>query len=529
MTYALPGNFEGQLYSSTFFAQVFNFGPDHSERVTKYQNCWDFYSGKHWTQTSPEGFDQVTINYCKVFVKKVRRFAFRNAWGMAFSEAQKADGIDAWVNDVWKLNNLKTITNEAANFGGIFGDWFIYPQWIPPEDEEFVTKPSDVKLVVLDPRYVFPQYNSKTGEMEFCIILIPYQEFKLVNNQFELENRIYREVHTKEKIFIQELNEKNEVIEDRVIDNPLKKMLIIHGIHQPKAGSFFGEGMVEDVIDANKLFNEKVSDISDILDYHAAPITIIYGAKARQLEKGANKIWSGLPHTAKVENLKSEGNISEAKDFLKDVKTWMHEIVGVPEKGLGGERKVSNTSATALAIDYEPLIEIADDIRYYFNECIEKVNELIIDIGLYTGAITSSMEAPELYEVEIDHGALLPRDRSIDLNDIVTEINSGFESKKGGMERLGVRNIEAKKKEIFAEEEEDRQRENELAIKYPPLETLLEPVVEKPTIEEAPVEPDLYAKNEETTPKKRKARKSLNANPDVHGEQVTNESITKKS
>jgi hypothetical protein len=524
MTYSLPGNFESQLYSSTFFAQVFNFGPDHSKRVTKYQNCWDFYDGKHWTQTSPEGFDQVTINYCKVFVKKMRRFSFRNAWTMVFSEEQVADGIDTWTSNVWKANDLKTITNNVANFGGIFGDWFIYPQWLPSEDAERVTKPSDVKLVALDPRYVFPQYNAKTGEMEFCILLIPYQEFKLVNNQFELENRIYREIHTKEKIFIQELNEKNEVIEDRVIDNPLKKMLIVHGIHQPNAGSFFGEGMIEDIIDANKLFNEKTSDISDILDYHAAPITLIFGAKARQLEKGANKIWSGLPANAKVENLKSEGNISEAKEFLKDIKTWMHELAGIPEKSLGGERKISNTSASSLAIDFEPIIEMADDVRYYFDEGIKKVNELIIDIGIYTGAISTSLEEPELYEHEIEHGALLPRDRSIDLNDITTEVNSGFESTKGAMERLGVRNIEAKKKEILEEQEETKRIENELALKYPPPEMLLDPVVP-----EEPTEPDFYAKDEETTPKKKKARKSLNKNPDVHGEQVTNESISKKS
>jgi hypothetical protein len=527
VTYALPGNFDSQVYSSTFFAQVFNFGPDHSERVTKYQNCWDFYDGKHWTQTSPEGFDQVTINYCKIFVKKMRRFTFRNTWTLAFTEEQRADGIDTWVNNVWKANSIKKITNSVADFGGIFGDWFIYPQWLPSQDDDAEAgtgKPSDVKLVALDPRYVFPQYNSKTGEMEFCIILIPYQDFTLVGNQFELENRIYREVHTKEKIFIQELNEKNEVVEDRVIDNPLGKLLIVHGIHQPKPGSYFGSGMVEDVIDSNKLFNEKTSDISDILDYHAAPITLIFGAKARQLEKGANKIWSGLPANARVENLKSEGNIAEAQSFLKDVKSWMHELSGIPEKSLGGERKISNTSATSLAIDFEPLIELADDVRFYFDEGIEKVNELIIDIGLYTGAISSSLEASDLYDCQIDHGALLPRDRSIDLSDITTEINGKLESRKGAMERLGVRNISAKFKEIQDEEEEDKRLETELAQKYMPPE-----MVNQMGNTDNLATPNQYAKDEGTTPKTRKARKAINSNPDVHGQQVTNESVVKKS
>ncbi len=526
MTYALPGNFESQVYSSTFFAQVFNFGPDHSERVTKYQNCWDFYDGKHWTQTAPEGFDQVTINYSKTFVKKLRRFAFRNTWTMAFSEEQKADGIDTWVNNVWKANSIKKITNSVADFGGIFGDWFIYPQWLPSNDddiEDSTGKPSDVKLVALDPRYVFPQYNSKTGEIEFCIILIPYQDFTLVNNQFELENRIYREIHTKEKIYIQELDEKNQVIEDRAIDNPLGKILIVHGIHQPKAGSYFGAGLIEDVMEGNKLFNEKTSDISDILDYHAAPITLIFGAKARQLEKGANKIWSGLPANARVENLSSQGNIPAARDFLKDVKTWMHELASIPEQSLGGERQISNTAAAALAIDFEPIIELADDVRFYFDEGVKKVNELIIDIGLYTGAISSNLSSPELYEHEIDHGALLPRDRSIDLADITSEINLGVESKKGAMERLGVRNIPAKVKEIQDEKEEEKKQDMELAQKY------MDPAMVNQMVSPPVKEPDVYASDEGQTTKQKKARKAVNKNPSVHGQQVTDDATIKKS
>lgn len=526
MTYALPGNFESQLYSSTFFAQVFNFGPDHSSRVNKYQNCWDFYDGKHWTQTSPEGFDQVTINYCKIFVKKMRRFAFRNAWNMSFTEEQQADGIDKWVKNVWKANSVKKITNSVADFGGIFGDWFIYPQWLPDqiENEDGKIDPADVKLVALDPRYVFPQYNSKTGEMEFCILLIPYQEFRLVNNQFELENRIYREIHTKEKIFIQELNEKNEVIEDKVMDNPLGKMLIVHGIHQPQPGSYFGAGIIEDVIDGNKLFNEKTSDISDILDYHAAPITIIYGAKAKQLEKGANKIWAGLPFQAKVENLSSEGNIPAAQGFLADVKKWMHELASIPEDSLGSKKGISNTAASALAIEFEPLIELADDVRFYFDEGIQRVNELIIDIGIYAEAINSSLKAPELYEVSIDHGALLPRDRSIDLADITSEINLGVESKKGAMERLGVRNVEAKQKEIQEEEEETKKRDMELAQKYMPPE-----MVNQIGNSENLKAPDAFSSGEGKTPEQKKARKAINKNPVVHGQQVTDKATVNKS
>lgn len=527
MTYTVPGNFDSQIYSSTFFAQIFNFGPDHTARATKYQNCWDFYAGKHWTQKAPEGFDQITINYAKTFVKKIRRFAFRNGWTMVFTPEQIADGIDKWVGDVWKANDLKGITNDIADFGGIFGDWFVYPQWDSAkavlEGADYIGKPEEVKLVALDPRFVFPQYNNKTGEMDFCIILIPYTEFELVNNEFDMQQRVYREVHTKEKIFVQEMDEKNSVLAERVIENPLNKMLIIHGIHQPQAGSYFGEGIIEDMVEGNKLFNEKTSDISDIIDYHAAPITLIFGAKARQLEKGANKIWSGLPANAKVENLSSPGNIEAAREFVADVKGWMHEMSGIPEGSLSPNTKVSNTSATALAIDFEPIIELAEDVQFYFDHGIKKVNELIIDIGKYIGTVKTKLEAPILYEHHIEHGTLLPRDRSIDLADITTELNSGLESKRGAMQRLGVKNIDAKIEEILKEQEQEKKTAMELAKKYMD-PAMVDQIGNAGNLNKPP---DPFQKNTGTTPAAKKATKASNKNPVVHGQQVVNANVQK--
>ncbi len=524
ITYAYPGNFDSQVFSSTFFSQVYNFGPDHTSRVSKYQNCWDFYDGKQWAMAAPEGFDQVTINYAKTFVKKLRRFAFRNGWTMAFSEEQRNDGIDVWVNDVWKHNNITDITNRIGDFGGIFGDWYLYPQWLPDmEMSKNLPLSSQVKLTVLDPRYVFPQYNNKTGEMEFCVIIIPYESYQLKGDSFDVTNRLYREVHTKDKIYVQELDEKNNIIEERAVDNPLGKILVVHGIHQPKAGSFYGAGIIEDIIGAQKLFNEKVSNISEILDYHAAPITIIYGAKARQLEKGANKIWSGLPFQSKVENLSSEGNIPTAREFVQDTKTWMHELANIPENSLGGERKISNTSAVALSIDFEPIIELAEDVRYYFSKGIKEANELIIDIGIYLDEIKSSLKPPAIYSHDIEFGALLPRDRALDLADIGSELAMNLESRRGAMKRLGVKDIDAKMEEIDKEEEEDKKLAMELAEKY------MDPLMVAQIGKVSNTEPDPYQKGAAKTTDQKKARKTTNKNPVVHGEQVTNDNKIKKS
>ena len=516
----MPGNFDSQVFTSTFFANAYNFGPDHTQRLAKYQNCWDFYDGKHWSITAPGGFKQHTINYTKAFVKKFRRFAFRNGWTMNFSSEQENDDIDIWVDEVWKANHKFALTNKIVEFGAIFGDWYIYPQWLPNEEmNKDLPKSSQVKLTVLDPRYVFPQYNNKTGEMDFCVVLIPYENVELKGAEFEYTTRLYREIHTKERIFIQDLDNDNNVIEERVVENPLNKMLIVHGIYQLSSGSNFGAGLVEDVINPQKMFNEKVSNISEILDYHAAPITIIYGAKAKQLEKGANKIWSGLPANAKVENLSSQGNIPAAKEFVQDTKTWMHELANIPESSLGQERKISNTSAVALSIDFEPLLELSDDVRFYFGEGIKKVNELVIDIGIYLDEVKSTLKVPALYDQAIEFGALLPRDRALDLADLNMELTMGIESKLGAMKRLGVPDPQEKLAEIDAETEEEKKRSMELAEKY--MDPMMIAQIGKVEGEnnDAPT----------TVQGKKKSAKAANDNPVVHGQQVSDAATAKKS
>jgi hypothetical protein len=142
ITFSMPGNFDG--LASTFYSYVFDLGDDYIEREDKYTNCWNFYSGDHWDIKSPEGFDQIVINYCKVFSKKMRRFTFRNDWTPSFTDEQKEKGIDKWVELAWKKNDLHETTSKAADFASIFGDFYIYVKWVPKtEDKDGYIRPKD--------------------------------------------------------------------------------------------------------------------------------------------------------------------------------------------------------------------------------------------------------------------------------------------------------------------------------------------------------------------------------------------------
>lgn len=506
ITFASPGNFDNTLISSNFFTQAYGLSDDHTTRLNKYQLCWDFYMGKHWSKKAPEGFDQITINYTKAFAKKLRRFSFRNDWTIVHSEETMSEETAEYIREVWEQNDLHDTTTKISDFGGIFGDWYVYVQWIPPE--EGTKDKGYIRLSVLDPRYVFPDYNTLTGEMDFCLVLVPYEQRSYNGREIETEMRLHREIHTKDKIYISRYNSENQVIEEQTMDNPINKILIVHGINQYVAGSNFGCSDIEDIIDPQKLLNEKVSDISDIIDYHAAPITIMYGAKSKQLEKGANKLWSGLPINARVENLKSEGNVDASMNFIAFIKKSMHEISSITQDALGAEREISNTSAVALSLDFEPLIEVAEDKRFYQEKGLRKINEIIIDIAESKNILKTKSNGPQTkYRHDIEYGDLLPRDRSITLDEVEAEIRMNLESRTGALKRLGVKEPDKKITEVDEEAISDAERDAKvMEIKTPP-----------------------EAQNPQATESKATAKKANSSNPVIHGEQVTKQNVKDKS
>ena len=57
-------------------------------------------------------------------------------------------------------------------------------------------------------------------------------------------------------------------------------------------------------------------DIKNIIDYYAAPTTIVTGGTIGQLQKGVNQIWSGLPSDANVFNLGLGEDLGASNELL---------------------------------------------------------------------------------------------------------------------------------------------------------------------------------------------------------------------
>lgn len=426
-------------------------------RLNAYRYFMEFYKGRHWEEAGEfnpayggpnfvsEEFSRRTWNHSKNIVDKLVSFLVKEGFNVKIPEQLESEdqAVEHLLETVWEANSKEKFAYNMAYMGAITGDCFI-KVWY---DENFYADGiGELRFEVLDSRTVIPVFDGEERhKMIGCRIQYPMYEIQ--------------EDGSKRKVMFQEIHTDGSII--RLIDgevtsntpNPLGEMMVIHIKNEPLPFERFGRSDLDELVVVQKEFNEKISDISEILAYHAAPITIIKGARVQTLEKGARKVWGGIPKDGDVFNLALNADLSSSLQYLEQLRTLIAETGGVPQEALGALQNVSNTSGSALHLQYQPILDRIDQKQIDYGEGLRKINRIILRFYEAVGAIDlpEDLAPPLKYKTSIEWGDALPRDRSIDLSDISTEIGLGVESKRGALKRLGEENPEHKLEEIKEE------------------------------------------------------------------------------
>lgn len=439
----------------------------HGPRLNRYSLNWAMYLGHHYSYRRQTGETQMMLNYYRAFTDFVINFTFGK--GVSFRSPKETEAIvPDLLERVWEVDNNKaTLLWEIGQQGSVSGDCFIKVAYEEPyTDPSGRQHPGRVRILPLNSSFCFPEFH-------------PHDRERLI--RFKLKYRFWgtslegtRQVFTYTEILTEDIIE--EYINDELIDsrpNPLGTIPVIHIPNVRISGSPWGLSDCNDIININRSYNETATDIADIINYHAAPVTVIIGAKASQLEKGANKVWGGLPKDAKVENLEGGAQgLKGAMEFLAMMKKSMHEMVGVPETALGQSQPISNTSGVALSIMFQPLMNRYHQKIIQYARGLERVNELIL--------LSLAVKEPESFKwnpesnTPIKQGQLpeldpndpmtylsyvhfpqpLPLDKLIALNEVQSLLSLGLESKEGALRSLGEA-FPAEKLEEIREELKD--------------------------------------------------------------------------
>jgi hypothetical protein len=436
----------------------------HGPRLNRYSLNWAMYLGHHWGYRRESGEMQIAVNYYRAFNDFLARFVFGK--GVHFRSPKATEAIiPDRLERIWEVDNDKMrVLLEMGQQGGITGDCFVKIAYEEPwVDSAGGQHPGRVRILPLNSSFAFPEFHphDRTRLLRFK------QKYRFWGTSLEGTRQVftYTEILTDDTI--------EEYINDELIDsrpNPLGLVPVVHIPNVPVSGSPWGLADAHDIITINRAYNEISTDVADIINYHASPVTVIVGAKASNLEKGAKKVWGGLPKDAQVFNLEGGAQgIDGALKYLELLKRSMHEIMNIPETALGQVQPISNTSGVALSIQYQPLMNRHAQKVAQYGIGIEKINEFALrtlalkepmqfmynpdeDGPIKEGQLTQlDFADPITYKNYVQFPQPLPLDKLILLNEIQTKIGMGLESKEGALRTLGEEFPEEKLQEIRQE------------------------------------------------------------------------------
>ena len=474
--------------SANVFSLLATAEQEHAQRLTRYRTNWQFYKGRHWDWQRDKSDPFVTVNYSRKFVDVHVNFLMKRGFSVTVPddpatparEDEDREFIRHMLDQTWKDNNKGLISIEMAQMGGITGDCFVRVSW---DDEPLFGKPH-ARIDVLPSQFVFPEFGGPVGvdrkKVNSVLVLFPRYEtgdvpIRRPYGTPDKRIEVFGERWFKNRVEVYDsrgagTNSLGEPIEVR--DNPLGEIPIVHIANYPIAGEFYGMSDLEGLLDLNREFNEKATDISDVISYHGSPVTVISGAKVAQLERGANRIW-GLPAEASVKNLELNGNLDASMTYLKLVKAVMHEIGSVPEGVLGSFQATEAMSAAAVALRYMPLIDVRDVKILTYGAGIQRINRLVMKTTSIMDAEFrsqfTSLDKFTRFRSEVVFAPPLPRDESIELDKATTRMESGLTTRRYEQENtlgLSQSEIEKMEKDRAAEREQDAELEFQLGQKF---------------------------------------------------------------
>jgi len=449
----------------------------HGPRLNRYSLNWAMYLGHHWAYRRELGEAQMVYNYYRAFTDYIINFSFGR--GAIFRSPYPTEAIVPDIlQRVWEVDNNKhSVMWEMGQQGGVSGDCFVKVAYEEAfEDSIGRVHPGRVRILPLNSSFCFPEFH-------------PHDRDRLI--RFKLKYRFWgtslegtRQVYTYTEILTDDRIE--EYINDELIDsrpNPIGTVPIVHIPNVRVSGSPWGLSDAHDIIVLNRSYNEIATDVADIVNYHAAPVTVITGAKASSLEKGPKKVWGGLPKDAQVFNLEGGGQgLQGAIQYLEIIKRAMHEMIGVPQSALGEVQPISNTSGVALAIQYQPLMNRYNQKIVQYSQGIQKINELALltiatkepEMFTYNPAFNGPIKPDQMavldpnnpitYETTVHFPQPLPLDKLIVLNEIQTKMQMNLESRKGALRTLGEEFPDEKLDEIRTELIEDAKADGALNL-----------------------------------------------------------------
>lgn len=302
--------------------------------------------------------------------------------------------VGPYLEEVWDYNERKKFNYDTGTMGGVTGDAFILTTYEQPTEQSRRANPNsrgEIRIQLLGSEQCYPSWDPiDTRVLTSMRIETLYYDDRNQLSQTDAQdkaNHVGRQLYVKrftQIITPSVIIEQYEGAQPIHRDNVLGEIPIVHIRNLPIPREYYGLADLDGLVDLQRELNEKSTDVSDIIAYQAAPVTVITGAKAGQLERGARMIWSGLPEGATVKNLSLESDLGASYSYLGYIKQALLELGETPAVMLETP-PVSNTSGAALAMQYAPILDKTARKQPQYERGYEEINYFVLRIATVLG------------------------------------------------------------------------------------------------------------------------------------------------
>lgn len=351
-------------------------------RLKRYEEHWRFYLGDHWSFSREGGESLVTINLVKTIIDKGASWLLGKGFTHEIPVAL-VDPILPHLKRQWELNKRDVLLQKIAQVGGVTGDVFLLVTPKDVTDAERKLRPelkSFVKITVLGSEMVHPLWDPlDTEKLHGVKIITMYTDdtaATLAPDQPQTQVQLKR---FEQIITATEFIEVRDGVIVKSEPNLLGEIPLVHIPNMVLTNEYYGLSDVDGgLLDVQRELNEKATDISDIINYSAHPITVIIGAKAKNLETGPNRVWSGFPAGTEVSKLELKSDLKAARDWVAQLQSWLLETSELPENALGKVPPISNTSGVALNTQFQSIVERVNRKRPMYEAGLAEVDYFIL-------------------------------------------------------------------------------------------------------------------------------------------------------
>lgn len=428
----------------------------------------------------------VRLNYARKFVEKHVAFLMKGGFNLKIPDDPQTDGnetedyafVGHMAERIWKMNQKERLALEIAQMGSITGDVFVRVSVMESTHPDNPYEVAYPRLDVLPSQFVFPEFGGPLGvdkrHVESVLIVFPVFRHGSTRDLVSgpvidwQQTDFYAERWYRDRVVIYDADGVESTRE-----NSLGFIPIVHIPNFPLPGDYYGESDIEDVLSPARETNQQYTNMSDVLSYHAAPTTIVSGAKVGQLERGANRLWT-IPAEAKAYNLEMSSDMKANVAYLNQLRISLHELSSIPEGILGGME--ATDSAVAMALKYQPILDRRQiKVKLYSAGIVEITRmalkvQALLDSEFYRKVRT--LDPYQRFLVEVHFPDPLPRDESIELDKSAKRIGLGLSSRKYELtHRYGMSPADAQNliDEARAERREDAELEFEIAAEFDPV------------------------------------------------------------